>query len=119
MKKILIAEDEKAYATVLKNKLQSEGASVETAENGEQALKILSTNKPDLLLLDLMMPTKDGFEVLKEIRQNENLKDLKVIVLSNLGQEEDIAKAKQLGAIDYIIKSDTSLADAIRKILSY
>lgn len=118
-KKILLAEDEKDYATVLRNKLQAANTEVEVAGNGAEALNLVQANKPALVVLDLIMPIKNGFEVLKEIREDNNLKDIKVIVLSNLGQVEDIEKARQLGAVDYIIKSDTTLADAVKKILSY
>lgn len=118
-KTILIAEDEKAYRTVLQNKLQGAGAKVLLAEDGEQALKVINDSKPNLVLLDLMMPVKDGFEVLKEIKENNLATGIKIVVLSNLGQEEDIEKAKELGAIDYIIKSNTSLSDAVDKILTY
>lgn len=119
VKTILIAEDEKAYRTVLQNKLQSAGVNILLSENGEQALKVINEAKPDLVLLDLMMPVKDGFEVLKEIKERNLAAGMKVVVLSNLGQEEDIEKAKELGAIDYIIKSNTSLSDAVNKILTY
>lgn len=118
-KTILIAEDEKAYRTVLQNKLQGAGVKVLLAEDGEQALKVINDSKPNLVLLDLMMPVKDGFEVLKEIKERNLATDTPVVVLSNLGQEEDIEKAKELGAADYIIKSNTSLSDAVNKILTY
>src|SRR3989304_5195893 len=97
-KTILIAEDEKAYRTVLQNKLQSAGVNVLLAEDGEQALKVINETKPGLVLLDLMMPVKDGFEVLKEIKEENLAPGIKVVVLSNLGQGEDIEKAKELGA---------------------
>lgn len=118
-KTILIAEDEKAYRMVLQNKLQNAKVNVVLAEDGEQAVNMINQVKPNLVLLDLMMPKKDGFEVLKEIKDRTDLGGMKTIVLSNLGQEEDIEKAKGLGAIDYIIKSNTSLADAVNKILTY
>lgn len=117
-KTVLIAEDEKAYRTVLQNKLQSAGANVLLAENGEQALIIIKEAQPNLLVLDLMMPVKDGFEVLKEIRENNLAPGIKIVVLSNLGQGEDVSKAKELGAVDFIVKSNISLNDAINKILS-
>ncbi len=118
-KTILIAEDEKAYRTVLQNKLQSAGVNILLAENGEQALKVINDSKPDLIMLDLIMPIKDGFEVLREIKENNLAADMKIVVLSNLGQAEDIDKAKNLGAIDYIIKTETDLSDAVKKILTY
>lgn len=103
--KILIAEDDVFYQKFYTNKLQEIGFEVILAVDGEDAiLKILST-KPDIILLDIIMPKKDGFEVLSAIRSNPITQDIPVIVFSSLGQEDDIKKAKSLGAIDYVNKS--------------
>lgn len=117
-KTVLIVEDEKAYRTVLQNKLQSAGVNIKVAEDGDKALQLIEEVKPELVVLDLILPGKDGFEVLRQIK-DKNPAGTKVIVLSNLGQEEDVDKARQLGAADYIIKTETVLADAIKKILTY
>lgn len=119
MKKILIAEDEIMYGKVLKNKLEKEGFQVTYVQDGEQALKALRESSPDLLLLDLIMPVKNGMQTLQEIKKDEKLKNTKVIVLSNLGQEEDIKKIMDLGANDYLVKADVQFTEAIAKIKSY
>ncbi len=113
-KKILIAEDERPIANALKLKLTFEGYDVEIAYNGVEALKAIDSKQYDLLLLDLIMPIKDGFDVLTELKAKTS--SLPVIIASNLGQPEDIRKAKELGAIDFIIKSDTPLANIVSLI---
>lgn len=117
---ILVAEDDKFYASIYKVKLSKEGFQVAIAENGEQALQIARDKKPDLVILDLIMPGKDGFETLNEIRADQKLKDIKVLVLSNLGQEEDIEKVKKLGVVDYMIKTNVSIhavVDRVKEVL--
>ena len=115
-KLILVAEDDLFYAKIYETKLTSEGFDVEVVPNGEEALKHIDERKPDLLLLDLIMPIKDGFQVLESIKNNDKYKDIKVIVLSNLGQEEDIKKAKSYGVNDYLVKADISIQDLIKKV---
>ena len=109
-KKILIIEDEKALSRALSLKLQSEGFEVEVANDGELGLAAIKKFKPNLIILDLVMPKFDGFEVLAKI------KGKKVVVISNLSQDEDIEKAKKLGAKEYFIKSNVSLVDVVNKI---
>lgn len=118
-KYILVAEDDKFYANIYKTKLAKEGYEVVVVGDGEQAIKLARQKKPDLILLDLVMPVKDGFETLKELKADANLKSVKVIVLSNLGQEEDIKKAKELGAVDYIVKANVSIGQMMSKIKSF
>jgi DNA-binding response OmpR family regulator len=113
---ILLAEDEEFLAKTYKNRLELEGFEVIVATDGQEALDRLSEIKPDLMLLDLLMPNKNGFEVLKEISKRPELKDVPVIVSSNLGQDSDVKEARGLGAIDYIVKSDISLKDMVEKI---
>jgi DNA-binding response OmpR family regulator len=115
-KLILIAEDEVAYGKILKNTLEKEGYDVAVAVNGDEVLKLARARKPVLVILDLIMPMKNGFEVLAEMKKDEKLKGINVIALSNLGQEEDVEKAKKLGADDYIIKSDETFYNVIQKI---
>lgn len=114
-KKILIVDDEVALAKALQLKLQKEGFVTELASNGEEALKILAENTYDLLLLDLLMPQVDGWEVLAKITD----KNMVVVVTSNLGQPEDIERAKQLGASDFLVKSNTSLSDISLHVQTY
>ena len=116
VKHILIAEDEEAYSRVLKYKLEDEGFTVSTAINGAEALKGAQNKKPDLLLLDLIMPVMDGFEVLEKWSKDAVLKKIPVIVLSNLGQEEDIKRTTALGAKDYFIKTDMELVKVVEKV---
>lgn len=116
VKHILIAEDEEAYSRVLKYKLEEEGFTVQTAINGAEALKAAQNKKPDILLLDLIMPVMNGFEVLEKWSADAVLKKIPVIVLSNLGQEEDMQRTKKLGAKDYFVKSDMNLTDVVEKI---
>lgn len=115
-KSILVAEDDKFYANIYKAKLTREGYDVIIAEDGEKTLEAAREKKPDLILLDLIMPVKDGFETLKELRADEKLKDIKVIVLSNLGQEEDIKKVKDLGIVDYLVKTNVSIQKVVDKV---
>ena len=115
-KKILIAEDERAIAKALELKLKNSGYDVTVAYDGQEALNNLKTNQYDLLVLDLMMPNVDGYQVLENLRDANNTTP--VIVASNLSQDNDFQKAKSLGAKDYFIKSNTSLAELVEKIKS-
>lgn len=114
MPRILIAEDEKALARVLELKLTKAGFAVVIAEDGEEASRLLASESFDLVLLDLVMPKKDGFAVLSELAGKKAT--LPVVVLSNLGQTEDEKKAKELGAVDYWVKADISLVDVVNRI---
>ncbi|KKR81119.1 MAG: Response regulator receiver protein [Candidatus Daviesbacteria bacterium GW2011_GWA1_41_61] len=118
-KYILVGEDDKFYANIYKIKLAKEGFDVEVVGDGEQVLTSARQKKPDLILLDLIMPVKDGFETLKELKADPKLKDIKVVVSSNLGQEEDIKKTVQLGAVDYLTKANLSIQEVVDKIRGY
>lgn len=117
-KKILIVEDDKFLVRALSDKLKLEGYTPITAFEGEDGLEALRKEKPDLVLLDLVMPKMNGFQFLEEIKNDSKLKAT-VIVLSNLGQQEDIEKAKNLGAVDYLVKADFSLKEILEKIKKY
>lgn len=114
MKKILVVDDEKPLAKALALKLGHEGFEVETASNGEDALTLLEQKKPDLVLLDLVMPKLDGFGVLEAMKSKKQMPP--VIILSNLSQSEDEKKARQLGAVGFFIKSDTELSLIIKEV---
>lgn len=118
-KKILLAEDEQFLARTYKNKLEIENFEVISAADGEDAIAKIRSEKPDLIILDLMMPLKSGFEVLQEIKSDESVKHIPVIVASNLGQQSDIDEAKRLGAIDFMVKSNISLKDMATKVKQY
>lgn len=118
MKKILIVEDDKYLANAHRVKLTKSGFEVQLAGDGDKALELLKTFTPDLILLDLIMPNKDGFTLLSEIKQHPAWKAIPVIVTSNLSQKEDMEKAKALGAADYLVKSNINLNDLVTKINS-
>lgn len=116
MRKILVIEDDKFLGSAYRVKLAKAGFEVKLATDGNEGLAALQTFLPDLILLDLIMPVKDGFAVLAELKANPQWKNIPVIVASNLGQKEDVDKSKQLGAADFIVKSDLSLENVINKI---
>lgn len=116
MKKVLVAEDDKFLSSAYRVKLTKAGFDVQMASDGNEAIAALQTFTPDIILLDLIMPVKDGFAVLAEIQANAAWKNIPVIVASNLGQKEDIEKSMQLGARDFVVKSDLSLEDVIEKM---
>ncbi len=119
--KILIAEDDVLLQDIWKQKISKEGFNVSTAINGAETLEKVEALKPDFLLLDIVMPKVDGFEVLKRIRAHpdKKIREMIVIVLSNLGSEEDIKKAEQLGSNSYIVKAMFSTEDVIKKVREY
>ncbi len=119
MAKILIAEDDKFLANAYRVKLTKAGFEVKIAANGEEAVEALKEFEPDIMLLDLVMPKKDGFSVLEDLRNDEKWKNLPIIVASNLGQQEDVDKAKKLGANDYVVKSNESLQNILDKIAQH
>ncbi len=121
MSKILLVEDDPFLSSLLKNRLQKEGLETILARDGEEALKFLKTEKVNLVLLDIILPKKSGCEVMEEIRLDPYLQGqaVPIIVISNLGQEEDIVKCRNLGAIEYFIKAKTSIDDLVRRIRSF
>lgn len=114
--KILIIEDEESLAFVLKEKLEKTKFETRVARDGESALTIARAFKPGLILLDLILPKKDGFSVLKELKEDLELSVIPVIVLSNLGEDENIKKAFALGAKDYFVKSQHPINEIVEKI---
>ena len=118
-KKVLVVEDDPHIAKVFMIKLKQEGVEVDFAGDGEVGLQKILDNKPDLVLLDLMMPKKDGFWVLGEIGKNPQLSTIPILVLSNLGQDQDRERALKLGAKEYIVKSDIPIKDVIERVKKY
>jgi len=117
---ILIAEDDEILLRALYLLLRGDMYTIASAGDGETALKMTERLNPNLVLLDLLMPKMDGFAYLKAVKSNSVLKDIPIIVLSNLGDKEDIEKAQNLGVKDYFVKSDTRLeilSEKIKKIL--
>lgn len=115
---VLVVEDDPFYANIYKTKLKKEGIDAEVVINGDAAMAMAKKRKPALILTDLIMPGKDGFATLEEVKADPELKDVKVIVLSNLSQEEDIRRVKELGAAEYLIKASVSIQEVIDKIKS-
>ncbi len=116
-KKILIVEDEKALATVLNLKLKNAGFDAVVMYNGDDALQAIKEGGYDLVLVDIMMPKRDGFSVLEELKKIGNTTP--IFVMSNLGQKEDVEHVKSLGAKDYIIKAETSPAEILEKVNAF
>lgn len=114
--KILVVEDDPFLRQAYTIKLTKSDFTVEVATDGIEAMEKLKTFLPDLILLDLVMPRKDGFATLEDIKKQEKLQNIPVIVASNLGQPDEIARVKTLGANDFVIKSNLSLEDLITKI---
>lgn len=113
---IVIAEDNMAYGRVYVNKLEAEGYEVRLITNGSKVMPELLKRKPNMLLLDLIMPGLDGFSVLAQLRQEESLRDLRVIVASNLSQDIDKEKVAQYDVFDYFVKSNISINEVIERI---
>jgi DNA-binding response OmpR family regulator len=118
MKKVLVVEDDKYLSNAYQTKLLKMGFDVETAGDGDEALEVLKNYKPDMILLDLVMPRKDGFSTLIEIKKDESLMNIPVLIATNLGQKEDIEKGLKMGAVDYLVKTDTSIDDFVNKVKS-
>lgn len=117
--RIVLAEDEEFLARASNNKLTLEGFDVILARDGEEAVEKILSEKPDIVLLDLVMPKKTGFEVLQALSEHPEVKDIPIIVASNLGQASDVEEAKRLGAIDYLVKSDFSMKEMVEKVKSH
>jgi DNA-binding response OmpR family regulator len=117
-KKILIIEDDEFLRSLTAKRLEREDYKVSVAVDGEAALAAIAADKPDLILLDLLLPGINGFDVLTKVRADANLAATPVVVFSNLGQREDIEKAKKLGATDFLIKANFTLDDVVVKISS-
>jgi len=114
--KILVIEDDKFLKKIYQTKLAFEGYEATIASNGEEGLEAIKRDKPDLILLDLLMPIKNGFEVLEEINKDKSLSSIPVIVASNLGQEADRQRIEGFGVKDFIVKSDITIQGIIDKI---
>lgn len=114
--KVLIVDDDAFLSGIYATKLELEGFQVVSARDGEEGLKAAMREKPDLILLDVLMPKLDGFEVLKRLKAEPEFKATPVIMLTNLGQKEDIEKGLADGAVDYLIKAHFVPAEAVDKI---
>lgn len=117
--KILIVEDDRFLTKLLSLRLERNGFEVEASFDGEEALEKIKKQSPDLIVLDLILPKKDGFEVLEELKKINKGKKIPVLILSNLGQDLDVERGLKLGAVGYIVKTEIPLSQVIEKIKSY
>ncbi len=115
-KKVLIIEDEEIMYSLLQRKLANQGYEVVVANDGEEGLLMMEEKKPDLILLDIIMPKKGGFEVLADMQKNKELKEIPVIVISNSGQPVELDKARELGAKDWLIKTEFDPQEVLEKV---
>ncbi len=114
--RVLIIEDEKILVNMYIAKFEKEGFEVYQAPNGKAGLDQLKTIKPNIILLDIIMPEMDGFMVLKDLKSNTETQNIPVVMLTNLGQEKDIEKGKQLGAKDYLVKVNLTPNQVVEKV---
>ena len=120
MKSILLVEDDPFLIDIYTTKLKEAGFSIEVATDGESGLRKLTEKKFDFLVLDIVLPQIDGWEILRKIKNEKlkikNLKDLKVVILSNLGQKEEVEKGVELGATKYLIKAHYTPSEVVEEI---
>ena len=115
-KRILIIEDDKFLRELISRKLKDEEFEIVEAVDGEEGLKKITEEKPDLILLDLILPNIDGFEVLSRMKEDLKITAIPVIILSNLGQKEEVERGLKLGAADYLIKAHFTPGEIVEKI---
>ncbi len=121
MKTILLVEDDPFLVDIYSTKLKETGFSVQVAIDGKEALKKMKENIPDLLLLDIVLPNFNGWEILRKIEKDDELKTLKVVILSNLGEKQEIEKGLKLGAARYLVKAHytpSEVVEEVKKILN-
>ena len=118
MKKILLVEDDPLLVDVYSTRLKQSGFEVRVVESGEKALAAAEEQKPDLVLLDIVLPHIDGWDVLQSLRSSEKLKDAQIVILSNLGQKEEVAKGLALGAAKYLIKAHYTPSEIVQEVIS-
>ena len=115
-KNILVVEDDKFLRELIAQKLSKEGYKVFEAIDGEEGIKKIQKEKPDLVLLDLILPGIDGFEVLSKMKKDSTISSIPVIILSNLGQKDDVERGLKLGAVDYLIKAHFTPGEIVDKV---
>ena len=119
MSKILLVEDDRFLIKAVYTKLTQKGFEVILANDGDEAISKAKTEKPELVLLDMVLPKKSGFEVLRALKGDPKTVSIPVFILSNLAQDQDIQEGKALGAEDYIVKSNTSLSAIVDKVVNF
>jgi len=115
-KQILLVEDDAFLVDIYTTKLNEEGFAVEVAKTGEEALKKLEKIKPDLILLDIVLPGIDGWEILKKVKADPKLKNIQVVILSNLGRKEEVEKGINLGSVKYLVKANYTPTEVVEEI---
>jgi DNA-binding response OmpR family regulator len=115
-KRILLVEDDRFLRKAAEATLRRHGFAVSTAADGEEALQCMQAESPDLVLLDLIMPKLQGFEVLRALKADAATAKIPVIILSNLGQESDVKQAMEAGAVGYFVKANLSLQDLVKRV---
>lgn len=113
---IVLIEDDPFLYKVLSERLKKEGMNIKVATDGEMALQVLAEVTPKLILLDLILPKKSGFEILAELRKKPRWKKIPVLILSNLGHQEDIQHMEKFGVSGYLVKADYSLSEIVQKV---
>ncbi len=116
MKTILLVEDDPFLIDIYTTKLKESGFFVEVAQGGESVFRKIEEKKPDLIVLDIVLPQIDGWEILRKIKKDGKLKDIKVIILSNLGQKAEVEKGLSLGAEKYLIKAHFTPSEVVAEI---
>jgi len=114
--KILLVEDDKMLSDMYVTKFSKEGMKIMKADDGAKGLEMAKKEKPDMILLDIIMPKLDGFAVLKELKKDPTMGNTHILLLTNLGQSEDVEKGQQLGADDYFIKANHTPAEIVEKV---
>jgi len=116
-KKILIVEDEEIMVSLLQKKLIKEGYEISVARDGDEGIRAIKEVKPNLILLDIIMPKMGGFEVMEEMNKDKELRKIPVIVISNSGQPVELDRAQKLGAKDWLIKTEFDPQEVINKVI--
>ncbi len=117
-KRVLIVEDEPLLGNLLKQRFESEGVEAILARDGEEAINVLRTTHPDLVLLDIILPKISGFELLEMMQADPQIEKAPVIITSNLGQDVDVARGQSLGAIEYFVKAKVSIEELVDHVKS-
>jgi len=117
--KVLIIEDEDALRNVLQEKMQSAGFETLVAKDGDEGWEMVKSGNPDIILLDLILPKHNGFDVLFTLKQDPELKKIPVIVVSNLSEDENLKKALAMGAEDYFVKAEHPIEEIVEKVKSH
>ncbi len=114
--KVLIVEDDPMIMDMYVHKFQQEGFVVVSHDRGDGVVELAQTEKPDIILLDIIIPGLDGFAVLEQLKANEQTKSIGVVMLTNLGQDEDKAKGQAMGALGYIVKSSRTPGEVVKQV---